>query len=311
MAKERTVKTIAGIGTLLVILAAAVYIGRLWTRQGDSATAPLAVQSGSTLRIVSMAPNLTEILFAMGLGDKVIAVSSDSDYPPAADKLPKTGTFWQPDLEAVVALRPTLVVTLGFQQQAQMADKLRSLHIPALTVHIESIEGLMEAIGSIGRATGREAQAHSLLDSMQSRMAQLNNQCAGRSKPRVLWVIQRSPLRVAGVTTFINEYLTRLGAVNAVGPTLHQYPPIDAEGVLAARPDVLIEPVDDLSDLPRQLEEARQFYSRYDSVPAVVNNRIALIDANLVSRLGPRLPEGLRQIAAVLWPEAAPPETRP
>lgn len=250
-----------------------------------------------------MAPNLTEILFALGLEEQIIAVSSDSDTPPAAKDLPKVGTFWQPNLETVVARRPTLVVTLDFGQQKRMADKLRSLDIETLTVSIESIGELMEAIETIGEATGRSEAARALVGSIQERIRQIRERYAGRERPRVLWVVQRSPLRAAGVKTFAGEFLDIVGAVNAVGPTLHQYPPIDAEQVLSARPDVIIEAVEEPGDPEGELEEARKYYRRYRRIPAVQNDRIYLVEADLVSRLGPRLPEGLELIAEKVWGE--------
>ena len=292
--------------TLLAVLAAVIYIARP-PRPRELPADPV----DGTPRIVSMAPNLTEILFVLGLEHNLVAVSSDSDDPPAAQKLPKIGTFWQPDLEAVVAYRPTLVVTLGFQQQSQMADKLRSMGIETLTVNIESIGGLTEAIEKIGRAAGAPQAAEELMDRLQREMDQLYRQYAGRPAPRVLWVIQRSPLRAAGKNTFITELLELLGAVNAMGPTLHQYPPIDAEQVLAARPDIIIEPVEDVSHLERQRSEARRHYSRFKSLPAVQNDRIYLVDGDLVSRLGPRLPEGLKRIAELIWPEESSQEPAP
>lgn len=300
---EKRAKLILGIAAVVVTAAAAAYIGRLWQTREVGPAAEASEPSNQPLRIVSMAPNLTEILFALGLGEHIVAVSSDSDTPPAAQNLPSVGTFWQPDLEAVIAKRPTLVVTLGFGQQTQMADKLRSVGIGTLTVNIESIDELTAAIETIGEATGQAEAARMLVENMQEQIRQIRERYAGRDRPRVMWVIQRSPLRVAGTKTFVNEMLEIVGAQNAIRPTLHQYPPIDVEQIFSARPDIIIEAVEDLDDPESQLEETRKHYGRYTRIPAIQKDRIYLVEADLASRLGPRLPGGLRLIAEKIWGE--------
>lgn len=301
MTNRQIAKILAGVGVVLVTVAGIGLMGRFWRESGPIEAVSVGGEASEGGRIISMAPNLTEILYTMGLGERLAAVSSDSDFPEAAERLPKVGSFWQPDLEAIVARRPSLVVTLGFGQQTQAADKLRSMGIETLTVNIESIDGLMEAIGQIGEAAGEPEAAAQLIEQLRGEIAAIREQYAGRDKPRVLWVIQRDPLRAAGQETFITEMLEIVGALNALGPTLHQYPPIDAEQVLAARPEVIIEPVEEPG--VDALAEARAFYNRYKGMPAVRDGRIYLVEADLVSRLGPRLVEGLRLIAERVWPE--------
>jgi iron complex transport system substrate-binding protein len=104
-----------------------------------------------TMRIISMAPNLTEILFALGLGEEIVGVTKFSTYPPEAKEIQNVGTFWQPDIEAVLACRPTLVLTLGFAQQTILADRLKHIGCETLTLDIESIQQLYSAIEVIGQ----------------------------------------------------------------------------------------------------------------------------------------------------------------
>jgi len=146
-------------------------------------------------RIVSLAPNITEILFAIGLGDEIAGVTLDSDYPPAAAEKPKVGTFWQPDIEAVVAARPDLVITLGFEQQKNLAERLRRIGYNGLTVNIEKVSDLFEAIERIGAATGRLRQANELISRTRRKLQQLASLVGAGPKVRVLWVVQREPLR--------------------------------------------------------------------------------------------------------------------
>ena len=253
-------------------------------------------------RIVSLAPNITEILFEIGLGDEIVGVTLDSDYPPAAAEKPKVGTFWQPDIEAVVAARPDMVITLGFEQQKNLAERLRRIGYNSLTVNIDKVSNLFEAIEKIGAATGRQRQANELISSIRTNLQQLAILVGAEDKVRVLWVVQREPLRVAGRDTFINEMIELAGGENAIGPTVHKYPPIGSEQVIACNAEVIIESAMAREDIESQSDMALRHWSRYKYLPAVANHRVYVIDGDTISRLGPRLYEGTETIARYLRP---------
>jgi len=254
-------------------------------------------------RIVSTAPSLTEILFALGLGERIVAVSNDSDHPPEAAEKKKVGTFWQPSIEAVIAAKPELVITLGFEQQRNLAERLKRIGYSSLTLNIEKISGLFEAIESIGAATGRQAQAEALVSDIRKKLNNLSSLVGAERKVRVLWVVQREPLRVAGRDTFINEMIEIAGGENAIGPTLHKYPPIGAEQVIVSGAEVIIEPAMWQEDLAGQKEAAVKYWSKFKNVPAVKEKQVYVIDGDAVSRLGPRVYEGTEAIARCLRPE--------
>ncbi len=271
----------------------------------DKKSAPVlpAKDDAAPLRIVSLAPNVTEILFALGLDEEIVGVTRYSTYPPAAQTKTCVGTFWQPDIEAMIALRPTLMVNLWFDQQAAMGSRMRQMGCETLTLEIQTIEQLYTAIEAIGKAVDKQAQAQMMVQRLRAAQAAMTARYAGREKPKVLWVIQRYPFRAAGRQTFINELIETAGGENAVGETLTQYPPINAEEVIGAMPDVIIEPVMDRTQYDEQKAGAAEFYQRYSAVPAVLNDRIYIIDGDLVSRLGPRLDEATALIAQCLWQE--------
>ena len=266
----------------------------------NSSVTPLLNQDG---RIVSLAPNLTEILFAIGLEDEIVGVTLDSDYPPDAAEKPKVGTFWQPNIEAVVAARPNLVITLGFEQQQNLAERLGRIGYNSLTVNIEKVSDLFDAIERIGAATGRQRQANELISHIRTKLQQLATLVGAEDKVRVLWVVQREPLRVAGRDTFVNEMIELAGGENAIGPTVHKYPPIGAEQVLACNADVIIESAMGREDIEGQRTRALQHWSKFKYIPAVASNRVYVIDGDTVSRLGPRLYEGTETIAGYLRPD--------
>lgn len=265
---------------------------------------PAESAADGPMRIVSMAPNLTEILFALGLDEQIVGVTRHCNIPAAALTKRQIGTFWEPDIEAVLAIRPTLVITLGFEQQMQLAGQLEKIGCKTLTVEdFESTRQLYDGILTIGRAVSRQPQAEAMVARLTAAQQRMRDRYAGRPPRKVLWVIQREPLRVAGVETFINEMLQTVGGVNAIGKTLNVYPPIGAEEVTAAAPEVIIEPANMPDQRSEQEKTAAAFYAAFKSVPAVQNGDVYVLDGDLVSRLGPRLDEALEQIAKCLWKE--------
>ncbi len=256
-------------------------------------------------RIVSMAPDLTEILFALGLDKEIVGVSQYSDYPPAAKEKPSVGSFWQPNIESIVAAKPDLVVTsttTGFSQQKQLAMRLARMGYNNLTLKLETIAELFDGIEQIGEATGRRQQADEVVSDIRMKLQKLSNLMSTGKRVKVLWVVQREPLRVAGRDTFVNEMIELAGGENAIGPTVHKYPPIGAEQVIASNAEVIIEPDMGQKDLIAQQESAFRYWGRFENLPAATNKRIYVIPGGAVSRLGPRLYEGIETIAKCLRP---------
>jgi iron complex transport system substrate-binding protein len=254
-------------------------------------------------RIVSLAPNLTEILFALGLNEQVVGVTLHCNYPPAAARKPKVGTFWQPNIEAVIAAKPDLVIALEFTQQRDIVERLTRIGYNCLTVNVDKVGELFEAIERIGFATGRHTQAAELASNLRTKLNRLSALMATKERLKVLWVIDREPLRVAGRDTFVNELIELAGGENAIGPTVHKYPPIGSEQVIACAADVIIEPAMASESVAEQQKTAIEYWSRLKNVPAVANQRVYVIPPDTVCRLGPRLYEGAETVARCLRPE--------
>jgi len=288
---------------LLVVFAAWIGLGCVLLRPRHAGAAFEKQPSRAPARIVSMAPNLTEILFSLGLDASIVGVTHDSDYPPAAAQKPTVGTFWQPNIEAVIALRPDLVVALDFEQQRSLAERLTRMGYKCLTLDISTVDDLFDAISAVAAATDRSQQAEQVRGSMKAKMAVVRDKTAAKDKVKVLWVVQREPLRVAGRNTFINELVELAGGENAIGQTLHVYPPIGGEQIIVSAPQVIIEPTMVSGDVHEQDVQAASFWKRYTTVPAVAGRRIHVIDGDLVSRLSPRLGDGIEAIAKCLHPE--------
>ena len=254
-------------------------------------------------RIVSLAPNITEILYDLGLKEKIIAVSSDSNFPLRTKEKEKVGTFWQPNTETIISLEPDLVITLSFQQQKQVADTLTRLGYNILTVKIETIDDLYNAIEQIGEAAGRRQTADKSVSRIKNRIKIIEAKLQNFPKPRVIWSVQDEPLRVAGAESFLNSLIEHAGGINVIGPTLAQYPQISSEQVITARPDVILQSAMGVEKLDAQLQNARSFWRRWPNLPAVAHDRIYVIDSDLTLRLSPRLPEAIINIANCLHPQ--------
>ena len=258
--------------------------------------------NGTPERIICCAPNLAEIAFALGIGDKLVGVPDSSKHPAAVKDIPKIGSFWTPAIEPIIAKRPDLTITLGFSQQKSLAAGLNSLGHNTLTVNIETIDEFYDAVKAIGAATNTQQQADTLIGDLKHNIDEYSKRMHCDTPPKVLWVVQRQPLRVAGSATFVNDMIELAGGVNAIGNTDYQYPPIGSEQVYALKPDIIIEPAMTTDDLDMQLKSAKQYWNKFD-IPATINQRIYVIDADAVSQLGPRLFEGIQTISKCVRPE--------
>ena len=261
--------------------------------------------SDEPTRIVSLAPNLTEILFTLGLGENVVAVSNNCDWPAEAASRKKVGTFWQPNTEAIIASRPDLVITLWFEQQKAVANTLSRLGYEVLTLKIDEIEELFTAIQKMGEAADCIERAEKLAGSIRKKTNDLQSKYSSANKVKTLWVVQVEPLRIAGRSTFVNEMIELAGGENAIGPTIGQYPQIGTEELLACGAEVIIQSAMGADNIDRQQQAAEVFWSKFAALPAVKNNRIYVVNPDTALRLGPRLPEGIEIIARCLHPDTA------
>jgi iron complex transport system substrate-binding protein len=254
-------------------------------------------------RIVSLAPNLTEILFELGLGEKIVGVTSDSDYPAEATNKKKVGTFWQPNTEVIIACKPDLVVTLDFEQQKTVAETLNRLGYKAMILKADKIEELWTAIQMIGTATGCRQRADELTENIKSKLSKLQSKTISADRVRILWVIQPEPLRVAGRNTFINELIELASGENAIGPTIQQYPSMSIEELLACDAEVIIQSAMDSVNIEKQQQAAEHYWSKYPNLPAVRNKRIYVLNSGAMLRLGPRLPQAVEEIGRCIFPD--------
>lgn len=259
--------------------------------------------AGAPQRIVSLAPSTTEIAFALGLGSRVIAVDTNSDYPAEVKSLPKIKTY-PLNLEQVVSLKPDLVLAAGLTNPddvKKMTDlKLIVLVIGAPTATFDNV---MTDIALLGKATGTDAKAKAVTDAMKQRIDAVKAKIANaKTKPRVYWELDATdPAKpyTPGPGSFINDMITLAGGVNVAANAKATWAQISLEEVVAANPEIII-----LGDAAYGITvESVKARKGWSAISAVKNDKVMTIDDNLVSRPGPRVVEGLEAVAKLLHPE--------
>ena len=240
-------------------------------------------------RIISLKPNLTEILFALDAGARVVGVTTHCLWPEAATRLPKVGGYAFPDLERILALKPDLIVTNKESGNPRFIALLQEARIPVLVLETRTIGDIYTTIETLGTLLKKSNQAHTLVGDIKKRFAVIHSQ-QHKPAPRTLVVIQRHPLMVVGTHSFISEILTQTGIHNVVPEGRSAYPTISIEEVIAWQPEVIID-ID-----PNSTPETWQ---DYQSVPAVRNRQVFSLSPNIF-RPGPRIALAAEMIANAL-----------
>lgn len=246
-------------------------------------------------RIVSLAPANTEIVAALGALDRLAGVTTYCDYPAEVAELPKMGDFVGPNMEAIAAAEPDLVlVTTGVQAEA--IGQLEALGASVVAIDPQTLDGLLTSIGTVGDVIGEPEAAAELVASMELQIEDIAEQVEG-APVRCFLEIAQDPLFTVGSGTLLNELIEYAGGENVV--TEPGYVPYSVEQLVQADPDVYLATLGSMSS-PSDITGR----PGYANISAVAAGRVFLLDDNLVSRPGPRVVDGIRQIAEALHPEA-------
>ena len=252
-------------------------------------------------RIVSLTPAMTEVLFAIGAGDRVVGVTQYCDYPPRAKDLPRVGrgTLESLNQEKIVAMRPDLVLC-KWDNHVPLVNTLDRLGIPALALGPETLAELYTQTELLGQIVGNVEQAESLVESMGKRVDAVAQRVPSGERPTVFYQVWDNPLMTAGPNSFIGELLNLAGGRNLFGETPIRYPKVSPEVVVAGDPDVILAPsTHDTAVSPESILQR----PGWGQVSAIRDKRVHLIDGDKVSRCGPRLVDALEEIASVLHPQ--------
>ncbi|HAI20549.1 MAG TPA: hypothetical protein DCM14_01395 [Clostridiales bacterium UBA8153] len=260
----------------------------------DRTGEPVAIRTRPE-RILSMAPSSTEILFALGLGRRVVGRTDWCDFPAEAAAIASVGSEWRPNWELVAGLRPDLVLAVGTAQSAIVVEA-RRLGLTTVVTQSATLEQVFEDIMLIGRATGAEPAAEQLVAALRGRYQTIRERTRGvRERPSVFWVIDAT-LWTVGPGTFMDHLTTVAGGVNVAAGAGQAYLQYSMEALLAADPDVIIVAI------PREEYPRLQALPGWNQLSAVRNQRVLFPLPALVSRPGPRVLDGLELMARGLHP---------
>jgi iron complex transport system substrate-binding protein len=251
-------------------------------------------------RVVSLAPSITEIVFALDQGYRLQGVTTYSDFPPEAVKLPKIGSYVHLDLEKIVALKPDLCIAIKDGNPRVIAQRLESLKIPVYAVDPNNLETIMKTVLEIGTLLNAEDRANQLVQNMDLRIQKVKSLVERAThRPRVFLQIGVSPIVSAGTHTFIHELIVIAGGTNlAAGPI--PYPRFSREKVLALSPEIII-----ITSMARSavFEKVKAEWEKWPNMPAIRNQRIYVEDSNFFDRPTPRLVDGLELLIRLIHPE--------
>jgi len=261
-------------------------------------TAPAAALE----RIISLAPSVTETLFALGVGDRVVGVSTYCDYPVAATTIDRVGTFLQPNVERIVAKRPDLVIAVPSPGNRAPVERLQELGIKVLVVNPERIAEILASIRTIADAVGVPQAGVALVARIERDLAAVEARLAGAARPRTLLLVGRAPLVAAGPGTYQGELIERAHGANVVAETGQAWPHLSLEFVVARAPEVIID-ASMGSEAAADGGAAQAFWSDLSTLPAVRQRRIYGYRAYELLRPGPRVAATLATVARFIHPE--------
>jgi iron complex transport system substrate-binding protein len=260
-------------------------------------------------RIVSTTPSITELLFALGLGPKVVGVTNYCRYPAEARTLPRIGTYIQPDMERIAELRPDLVVIQ--KNPVQLQARLQRLGLRVLELEYDSVDQTYSAIAQLAEAGGVARRGVELNEKLRGELAAIQAKTAGRERRSMVFIIGRNPGAVDGLIavgrkSYLTELMTIAGGRNAFADTIAPYPKIALEELLARNPYAIVD-MGDMANTETVTEQQRKavvgLWTRHSALGAVRHGRVFAVSSDVFVVPGPRMVEAARAFAAMLHPE--------
>ena len=245
-------------------------------------------------RAVSLAPNLTENIFAVGAGEKLVGVTTFCDYPAEAERVRKVGDTVNPNMETIIALKPDVVFVSTASQIEAFTKTLERQNIAVFVTAPSNLEGIYRNLYQLGEIFGTEARAREIVDEMRRRAALVEERTANAPRVKVFLQISNEPLFTVGKDSFVTEIISRAGGESVTADVPTAYPKFSKETALASNPEVIILSDSDDNQSPNAV---------FANSPAVKNGKVFKINADIISRPAPRLIDALEQIAKNLHPE--------
>ena len=292
-------------GVLALASACSIPLGNV-APDSPSETREVADEAGRRLRVplriervISLAPNLTEMVYAVGAGDRLVGNTTFCDYPPAALRVAKVGDTLHPNIERIIALRPQLILVSTASQLETFTRQLAERDIAVYITDPHDLDGVFRSIKTLGDLLGQQERAEKLVGELQTRAAAVEEAVKSREPLTVFYQLSAEPLYTAGRDSFINGLIRRAGGKSVTENVPGAWPRYSEEAALAARPEAII-----MATGGSMGEANKDIAQPLKKSPAALNGRVYRIDGDYLSRPGPRLVEGLEQMARALHPEA-------
>lgn len=261
---------------------------------GRSVEVPLRVD-----RIISLAPNLTEIVYAIGAGDRLVGNTAYCDFPPAAKSVEKVGDTLHPSLERIIGLRPQLVLVSTASQLEVFTQQLEAHNIAVFVTDPHDLEGVFRSIEQLGEITGDGVQAKQLVEQLRARAIAVEAAVKQKQPVTVFYQLSGEPLYTAGHDAFVTDLIKRAGGVSVTSAVPGAWPKYSAESALAARPEAIVLPTGGpMGESNSTVADALK------RSPAVLEGRVYKINADVLVRPGPRAVDGLEEMARAFHPDA-------
>ena len=256
--------------------------------------------SPSPQRIVSLAPGITETLYALGLADKIVGVTSFCNWPPSASQKQRIGGFINPSIEKIVSLQPDLIIATADGNRPDTVRQLERIGLPVYVTNPSDTNGILRSISHLGDITARKNAAAKLVRQLQKRLRNIEAQIRHKSKPRVFFQIGLEPLITVGGKTLINEVIERAGGINIASSDTARYPRYSPEGIMAGSPDIILfAPMAN----DKEFIAVKNFWQKFEGVPAVKNKNIYPINTDLISRASVRIVDAIETMALIFHPD--------
>lgn len=252
------------------------------------------------IRVVALAPSITEIIYGLNQGKRLVGATQYSTHPPEAESLPRIGSYIRLDIEKIVALKPDLCFAIKDGNPKHIIDKIVSLGIPVYAINPRNLQQIMDTITRLGSLLDAEQAASDLVADMEKRIEKVQTLVKkSGNKPRVFFQIDAEPLFSAGNNTFIHELIELAGGIN-IAAGRDSYPRYSWEDILVMQPEIVL-----ISSMAGGLspEYLVKSWRKWDQLSAVKNEQVFVVDAELFDRPTPRLIDGLETIAEIIHPE--------
>jgi iron complex transport system substrate-binding protein len=284
----------------LTVLLALFYVSISCARTVTDEIGRSVTISKTPRRIVSLAPGITETLYELGLDDKIVGVTSYCNWPPQARQKPQIGGFTNPSIEKIVSLKPDLIIATADGNRKDTVNQLERIGLAVYVTNPSDTDKILKSILHIGEITDKINVAEKLVERLRKRMDNIAAQTQNKRRPRVFFQIGLEPVITAGRGTLINEVIGRAGGINIAGDDAARYPRYGAEGIMAGSPDIILfAPMSN----NKELAAVKSYWQKLPQIPAIKNNKIYLIDSDLISRASPRIFDAIETMALIFHPE--------